>query len=183
MGLRLIFHNRKIASFRDHLVEARHKNIPTHPVQTFSRRHQRIGAMKLHIFDTPLQPAQARMVPIGQVLAVLDHLLRNIDGIKPLDTLYKVACDITRATAHIKHTPWLRADESCQDIEDLSRIGRAMVIGLHHALVLKGLRVFGCKVGWFLYHLKAPSPACAYSVPAFQVKINRSLAESELLPS
>src|SRR5260370_6791293 len=42
-----MFHNRKIAPFREHLVEARQHNIPIHPVQTFSRCHQHIGGMKL----------------------------------------------------------------------------------------------------------------------------------------
>jgi hypothetical protein len=93
------------------------------------------------------------MFTVRKTFALLDHMPREVYRIKPLDTLYEISCDRTRATANVENVPWLSVDESRQDIEDLSRIGRTITIGLHDTLVLKWLSVFSCPLVWFVKHL------------------------------
>jgi len=52
-----------------------------------------------------MQPTQARVIPIGQTFALLDHMLRKIHRVKALYTLYEIPRNIAGATANIKNAP------------------------------------------------------------------------------
>src|SRR5579884_438938 len=134
-------------------MKPRQHDAPLHPVQALARRHQCIGWIEFNILNSPIQPAQAGMIAIGKALALLDHRPRTIDRIQPLNTVYKIACDITDSAAHIEDMSRFSLNEFHQDIEDLRWIGRTMAVGLHNAAVLKWFRIFGGPLFWFVEHL------------------------------
>ena len=84
---------------------------------------------------------------------MIDHLARKVDSIKPLDMGDQLSRNVASATANIEDMPRLSTDEPCQDIEDFSRIGRAISVRIHYTEVLKGRCIFWCELLWLLNHV------------------------------
>src|SRR5258708_7221278 len=116
-----------------------HDDAPVHPVEALTCRHQRIRWIKRHVLYAPVEPAQMRMVSMGKLLALLDHLLRKVYRIKPLNVFYKVTSNIANATADIEDIPGFLVNELSQDSKGFRRIGSAKMICLYYVLILKCL--------------------------------------------
>ncbi len=110
-----------------------------------------------------MQPAQARMVTVGEALPVLNHLPREVNRIHSLDARDEMSRNVAGPTASIENWPLLSVNESHQDVENFSGIGRAMAIGLYDATVLKWLRVCGRELLGLLNHpCQVPPTAFSY---------------------
>ncbi len=62
------------------------------------------------------------MASIGQALALLDHGVRDIDGIDAVDSLNEVASQGAGTATHIQDDAWPVGNQIGKDVEDGGRI-------------------------------------------------------------
>src|SRR5215470_2364733 len=100
-----------------------------------------------------------RMIPIGKLLALLDHVLREINGIDPPCDIDHSPGDIAGASPDIKDGTRFIGEKAGENSKNLIRIRGPMPVRVNDPPIFERVRVKGAIILRFGLHLCSFSKA------------------------
>lgn len=122
-------HDGDHAPRNERMPEPWHDDRPLHPMQTLPSRNQRIGRQGWRILGVTLDPVQIRVIASRHLTPCLDHDWRRLDRINPLNPRRQSTRDLAGPGPHVENHPRISSHQIDEDLKDLGRIRRAMMIG------------------------------------------------------